>query len=185
MRLAAVGFALVLASSAAAARFDTSTFRYTRTLSASGGGPVAFDADGPLFAHAGGDVANLRVLDANDEQVPWRAWPERPVGPLPVRVLDAGRSGRAAVALLDLGPGHAVHDSLELDIPGGNFVGTVTVSGSDDRAAFTRVGSSRVYDIVGARGGARSTLVSFAPSDFRYLRLRATGVARIAGATVS
>jgi hypothetical protein len=185
VRLAAVGFALVLASSAAAARFDTSTFRYTRTLNASGGGPVAFDADGPLFAHAGGDVANLRVLDANDDQVPWRAWPERPVGPLPVRVLDAGRSDGAAVALLDLGPGHAVHDSLELDIPGGNFVGTVTVSGSDDRATFTHVGSSRVYDIVGARGGARSTLVSFAPSDFRYLRLRATGVARIAGATVS
>jgi hypothetical protein len=185
VRLATVGFALVLASSASAARLDTHTFRYTRTLSAAPGGPIAFDADGPLFAHAGGDVANLRVLDANDEQVPWRSLPERPVGPLPVRLLDAGRAGGAAVALLDLGPGHAVHDSLVLDVPGGNFVGTVTVSGSDDRTTFTRVGSSRIYDIVGAGGGARSTLVSFAPSDFRYLRLSATGIARIAGATVS
>jgi hypothetical protein len=185
VRRLALVVALVLASSAAAARYDTHTFRYTRTLSAPAGGPVAFDADGPLFAHAGGDVANLRILDANDEQVPWRALPERPVGPLPVRLLDAGREGGAAVALLDLGPGHAVHDSLVLDVPGGNFVATVTVSGSDDRGTFTRVGSSRIYDIAGAAGRARSTIVSFAPADFRYLRLRAAGIARIAGATVS
>jgi hypothetical protein len=185
VRLVALGFALVFTSAAFAASFDTHTFRYTRTLKAPPGGPIAFEADGPLFAHAGGDVANLRVLDANDEQVPWRAFPERPVGPLPARLLDAGRAGGAAVALLDLGPGHAVHDSLVLDVPDGNFVGTVTVSGSDDRTTFTRVGSSRIYDIVGAGGGARSTLVSFAPSDFRYLQLRATGIARIAGATVS
>ena len=45
----------------------------------------------------------MDLRDAKDEQVPWRAFPERPVGPLPVRILDAGRTGGAAVALLDLG----------------------------------------------------------------------------------
>jgi hypothetical protein len=89
------------------------------------------------------------------------------------------------VALLDLGSRHAVHDSLVLDIPGRNFVGRVVVSGSDDRTSFTTVGSSRVYDIAGPAGRVRSTLVTFAPSDFRYLRLRATGISRVVAATVS
>jgi hypothetical protein len=102
-----------------------------------------------------------------------------------VQLLDSGRSAGAAVALLDLGARRAVHDRIDLDLPGNGFVGTVTVSGSDDRRSFTLLASSRVFDIAGAEGRARSTAVTFPPSDFRYLRLRATGVPRIAGATIS
>jgi hypothetical protein len=102
-----------------------------------------------------------------------------------VRVLNSGRRGGAAVALLDLGPGHRVHDRIDLEVVGRSFVGRATVLGSDDRRAFTRLGSTRIFDLRGAVGRARSTAVTFAPSDFRYLELRATGVRRIVGATVS
>ena len=186
MKRVALAVSLVIVSPAAAAQFDPDTFQYTRTLSAPAGGPVAFDADGPLFAHAGGDVANLRVLDANGAQVPWRRLTPRAVAPRSARILNAGREGGAAVALLDLGPGHEVHDSLVVGVTQRNFVATVTVSGSDDRGGtFTRLGSSRVYGIAGGGGYRISTLVSFAPSDFRYLSLRAVGLSRITGATVS
>jgi hypothetical protein len=59
------------------------------------------------------------------------------------------------------------------------------VAGSDDRRTFTALGSSRVFDIAGAGGSARSTAVAFPASDFRYYRLRVTGVGRIDGASVT
>jgi len=180
--------ALLLAAVAlAAAGVERSEFRWTRTLSAPvRSAPIAFDADSPLFAHGGPDLSGLRIVDAGGTQVPWRPLPPAPAAP-PQRVtlLDSGRGGGAAVALADLGVTRHVHDRIDLDVPGHGFVGTVTVSGSDDRRAFTVLGSTRIFDLAGAGGRVRSTAVAFPPSDFRYLRLRATGIARIDGATIS
>lgn len=186
-RAALVGAgALVLVAPAAAAGVDRREFRYERVLRAAPGGPIAFRPDGPLYGHADIGFPDLRIVDAKGEQVPWRSLPERaPAPPEQVRVLDSGRRGRQAVALLDLGSGHRVHDRVDLAVTGRGFVGRATVLGSDDRRTFTSLGSTRIFDLAGAGGRARSTVVTFAPSDFRYLELRATGVRRIVGATVS
>lgn len=184
--LVGVAAAALALAAPAAAGLDRSAFRYERTLRAPGGGPIALEPDGALFAHAGPDLAGLRVVDAHGDQVPWRPLPDRAAAPPErVRVLNAGRRGSEAVALLDLGARRSVHDRVDLDVPGRGFVGRVVVLGSDDRRTFTRLGSSRIFDLAGAAGRARSTTVTFAPSDFRYLELRATGIAAIAGATVS
>jgi hypothetical protein len=186
-RVALVGAgALVLAAPAAAAGVDRREFRYERVLRAPAGGPIAFRPDGPLYGHAGVGFPDLRIVDGKGEQVPWRPLPEQaPAPPEQVRVLDSGRRGGHAVALLDLGPGHRVHDRVDLAVTGRSFVGRATVLGSDDRRTFTTLGSTRIFDLAGAGGRVRSTVVTFAPSDFRYLELRATGVRRIVGATVS
>ena len=186
-RAALVGAgALVLAAPAAAAGVDRREFRYERVLRAPAGGPIAFQPDGPLYGHADIGFPDLRIVDAKGAQVPWRPLPEQePAPPEQVRVLDSGRRGRQAVALLDLGPGHRVHDRVDLAVTGQSFVGRATVLGSDDRRTFTAVGSTRIFDLASAGGRVRSTVVTFAPSDFRYLELRATGVRRIVGATVS
>lgn len=177
---------LVLAAPAAAAGLDRREFRYERVLRAAPGGPIAFQPDGPLYGHADVGFPDLRIVDAKGQQVPWRSLPEQaPAPPEQVRVLDSGRRGGQAVALLDLGPGHRVHDRVDLAVAGRSFVGRVTVLGSDDRRTFTSLGSTRIFDLAGAGGRVRSTAVTFAPSDFRYLELRATGVRRIVGATVS
>lgn len=184
----ALGVAAVAALSLAApaaAGLDSSTFRFERTLTAPSDAAVAFDADGPLFAHAGPELANLRILDAHGDQVPYRGAPATAAPARRVRVLNSGRQGAATVALLDLGPERAVRDQLLLEIPSTRFVGTVTVLGSDDRSTFTRLGSSRVFDIVGPNQHARSTVVAFAPTDFRYLQLRAKGIPPITAATVT
>src|SRR5207248_195499 len=180
--------ALLLAAVAlAAAGVERSEFRWTRTLSAPvRSGPIVFDADPSLFAYGGPDLSGLRIVDAGGAQVPWRPFPPAPAAPPQhVTLLDSGRGGGAAVALADLGVTRHVHDRIDLDVPGHGFVGTVTVSGSDDRQAFTVLGSTRIFDLAGAGGRVRSTAVAFPPSDFRYLRLRATGIARIDGATIS
>jgi hypothetical protein len=178
--------AALLAAAALAAGVEEPDFRYVRELRAPQGGPILFRADGPLFAHARVGFADLRIVDARGTQVPWRLPPGTAAPPQPIRLLNSGRQGDRAVALLDLGGERRVTDRMELDIPDENFVGRVSVFGSDRREGpYTRLGSTAVYDVAGAEGRARSTTVVFRPTDFRFLRLEATGVSAIAGATVS
>ena len=178
--------AALVAAAALAGGVQQDEFRYTRGLPAQvASGRVAFEPDGRMLAHARPGFADLRVVDANGSQVPWRHVPE---GRLAIGreavVLNSGRRRNVAVALVDVGPGRRVYERVELGIAGGNFVGRVTAFGADRRhAAFTRLSTTTVYDVRGAES-ARSTTIVLPPTDHRYLELRATGVARITSATV-
>jgi hypothetical protein len=181
-RVAAAGAAaLAFLLCGGASALETSQFRWERTLR-SAPGLAAFDPDGPMFAHAAEGFTDLRLLDAGGRQVPWRAAPQQSGGTEQrAHVLNAGREEGAAVALLDFGPPRVVRDRIDLDLPERPFVGRVEVFGSDDRRRFTRLSSTAIYDLRGAQP-ARSTAAVFPSSDFRYYRVRATGVARILGA---
>jgi hypothetical protein len=159
--------------------------RYERALPDEvAGGRVAFEPDGAMLAHTRDDFADLRVVDADGAQVPWRRVPPTQLGRAPASVLNSGRRGDAAVALVDVGSPRRFYERLELEIAGANFVGRVTVRGGDRRLGpYTRLSTTTVYDVRGAQA-ARSTTVVFPATDFRYLELRATGVGRIVGATV-
>jgi hypothetical protein len=173
---------LVLAGGALAATVDPTDFRYERTLRSSGG-LTAFEPDGPLYEHAALDLHDLRVLDSGGQQVPWRLRPLRGGEQVrAARVLNAGTESGAAVALLDFGPERVVRTRIQLDVPSRPFVGRAEVYGSDDRKSFTKLSSTAIYDVRGATR-AVSTAVVFPPSDFRYYRIRATGVSRVRGAT--
>lgn len=181
-RAAVVLAVLALAGSAAAATVDPSAYRYERPLRGSGG-LTAFEPDGPMFEHAAKGLQDLRVLDARGRQVPWRLRHVRGDADLrAARVLNAGTQDGAAVALLDFGPERVVRTRIQLDVPNRPFVGRAEVYGSDDRKSFTKLSSTAIYDLRGATR-AVSAAVVFPPSDFRYYRIRATGVARIRGAT--
>jgi hypothetical protein len=183
-----LGSLLAGAPPALAAPVHRDEFRYQRGLApASPRGPVVFEPDGPLFAHSRGDFADLRVLDARGQQVPWRPAPLPPTAvPRRITALNSGRHGPYAVALLDLGPERSVRDRLALEIPDENFVGRAEVLGSDRRdGPFTRLSATEIYDLRGGAQPARSTVAVLPPTDFRYLMVRAAGVDRIDGATVS
>ncbi len=172
---------------AAAAEIDRADFRYQRPLVAGPGGePVFIEPDGPLFEHSLAGFADLRIADARGRLVPWRrAHFGRVAGPEAVPVLNSGRQGRFAVALLDLGTQRTVRDRVVLELPDRGFVGRAVVLGADDRQGpFTRLSATGIYDARGAQP-ARSTLAVFPPSDFRYLLVKATGVSRIVCASVS
>ncbi|HET7483870.1 MAG TPA: hypothetical protein VFJ64_00680 [Solirubrobacterales bacterium] len=175
------------AQPAAAAGVDRADFRYQRPLVADAGSrSVLIEPDGPLFEHSLPGFADLRIADARGQQVPWRrAGSERVAEPEAVPVLNSGRQGRFAVALLDLGARRRVRDRVTLDVPNRGFVGHATILGADDRhGPLTRLSATGIYDVRGAHP-ARSTVAVFPPSDFRYLLVRATGVSRIVGASVS
>jgi len=173
---------------AAAAELDRADFRYTRKLVANPGGtaPVLVEPDGALFEHASPAFADLRVVDADGRAVPWRhADSERGATSEAVPVLNSGRQGQTAIALLDLGERRRVRDRVVLDIPDRDFVGRAVVLGADGRdGPFTRLSTTGIYGVRGAEP-ARSTVAVFPPSDYRYLSIRASGVSRIVGARVS
>ena len=180
--LAATLAILVVAGSALAATVDPADFRYERDLQSTGG-LTAFEPDGPMYEHAALDLGDLRILDSSGQQVPWRLTPVR--GDKQLRtatVLNAGTEGDAAVALLDFGPERVVRTRIQLDVPAQPFNGRAEVYGTDDRQRFTKLSSTAIYDVRGATR-AVSTAVVFPPSDFRYYRIRATGVSEIRGAT--
>lgn len=175
------------AQPATAAELDRTDFRYVRPLVAGpGNGPVLVEPDGALFEHSLPGFADLRIADARGQEVPWRrAGIGRGSPPDAVPLLNSGRQGRFAVALLDLGARRQTRDRVELEVPDRGFVGRAEVLGADDREGpFTRLSGTGIYDVRGAQP-ARSTVAVFPPSDFRYLLVRATGVSRIAGARVS
>lgn len=172
---------------AAAGELDRADFRYARPIAAPGAGPVLLEPDGALYEHSRLGFADLRIVDERGSEVPWRRAPRNARGAAPeaVAVLNSGRQGRSAVALLDLGAGRRVRDRVVLEIPDQAFVGRAIILGADDREGpFTRLSATGIYDVRGAQP-ARSTVAVFPPSDFRYLLVRASGVSRIAGATVS
>lgn len=170
MRVAALVAAAALAAPAAVAEED---FRWQRTLEVPSPAFPTFSPDGPLYAHSKPQLADLRVLDATGRQVPWRRLPEpAPRRSKEVQLLNAGRRGRAFVGLLDLGPTRVVRNRAELVILSDrDFVGQVTVFGSDDRQSFTRLSTTKVFDLSGAVA-ARSTTLVFPPTDHRFLRLQ-------------
>ena len=183
--LAAVAAALVTAGPASAAELDRHAFRYERPLTPQGDGPVLLEPDGTLYAHARPGFTDLRIVDRNGRQVPWRPLPEQAArAARAVPVLDSGRRGCDVVALLDLGPRRHVADRVELELEGAGFVGRIAVSGSDDRRTWTRLSTTTVYDLGGAHP-ARSTTVVFPRSDYRFLLLRGRGVPRVVGARVA
>ncbi len=172
---------------AAAVEIDRGASRYVRPLVAEpGDDPVLVEPDGALFEHSLPGFADLRIADARGREVAWRRIRGRRIAaPEAVPVLNSGRQGRFAVALLDLGTRRRIRDRVVLEIPDRGFVGRAVVLGADDRhGPFTRLSATGIYDARGAQP-ARSTVAVFPPSDFRYLRIRATGVSRIIGANAS
>lgn len=192
MRRIVLSIALIVALSAGvqpatAAEVDHADFRYTRPLvTGPSGKPVLVEPDGALFEHSPSGFADLRFADARGREVAWRRAPSgRSAAPEVVPVLNSGRQGRFAVALLDLGAQRRIRDRVVLEVPDRGFVGHAVVLGADDRhGPFTRLSATGIYDARGAQP-ARSTVAIFPPSDFRYLLVRATGVSRIVGASVS
>lgn len=172
---------------AAAVEVDRGHFRYVRPLVASpNGAPVLVEPDGALFEHSLPGFADLRIADARGHEVAWRrARSDRSAAAATVPVLNSGRQGHFAVALLDLGAQRKIRDRIVLETPDRDFVGRAVVLGTDDRhGPFTRLSATGVYDVGGAQP-ARSTVAVFPPSDFRYLLVRVTGVSRVTGANVS
>jgi hypothetical protein len=176
---------LAVVAAASGPALPVEDLRYERRVRPLGAGLVELVPDGSMYAHAREDFSDVRIADARGRSVPWRpALRAAAAGSARLRVLNSGRRGAAAVALVDRGSAAGVIDRVTLDVPDDRFVGSVTAFGSDDRASWTLLSTTEIYAVGGA-SPARSTTALLPATDFRYLELRATSVTRIDGATVS
>jgi hypothetical protein len=167
---------------AAVAALALQPFRYERTIDAPRAAVVEVEPDGRLYAHAARDFADVRIVDAEGNQVPWRQAPQpAAIVQQPLPVLDRGRRGAFAVARVRT---PEPVDRVTLVVPDRRFVGTVFAYGSTDGSVWTKVASSQIYSVGGA-DVSRSTAVLLPANDFRYLELRATRVSRIDGVLIS
>ena len=170
-----------------AAQVETSEFRYTRMLAAPAGVPVTFEPDGALYGHAAEGFPDLRVVDADGTQVPWRTEPlPAAVPPRAVPLVARGELDGVVSVVLDRGAAPEVIDRVELDVPDREFVGEVEILGSATGAegSYATLSTTPIYAFRGAVA-ARSTTALFPSTDYRYLLVRARGVSGIDGATVS
>lgn len=182
LAVVAVAFVAALAS-----EVDETQFRYTRALSGQQGVPVRFEPDARMYGHTRIDFPDLRILDSQGKQVPWRPEPLPAAVPnRPVTVIARGRRGRVVSVVLDLGPVPGIVDRVTLDIPDRVFVGSAVVQGSNTaaEATYARLSTTPIYAVKGAVD-ARSTTAVFPPTDYRYLLVQASGVSQITGASVA
>lgn len=179
--VAAVVLALGLASDV-----DSSDFRYTRTLTAPTGAAVSFEPDGAMYAHARADFPDLRVVDADGTQVPWRTAPLAEAFSQQVALVARGRVDDVVSVVADRGPAPKVIDRITLEVPDRDFVGAAEVLGSPTGAegSYATLSTTQIYAVRGAVN-ARSTTALFPATDYRYLLVRARGVSDVTGATVA
>ncbi len=166
---------------------DESDFHYTRPLQAVAGSPVTVEPDARMYGHARIGFPDLRILDANGLQVPWRPEPKpAALASTPVALIARGRREGAVSVVLDRGAARPVIDRVELEIPDRTFTGRVVVLGSNTGAegSYARLSSTPIYSVRGAVS-ARSTTAVFPPTDYRYLLVQARGVSDITGASVA
>ena len=179
--------ALVVAIAAAFASVETSEFRYTRALTAPAAAAVSFEPDGAMYAHAGIDFPDLRIVDAGGTEVPWRTAPLPEAVPLqPVELVARGRLGDTVSVVIDRGASAEVVDRVVLTVPDREFVGDVEVLGSNTgaEASYATLSTTPIYSVQGAVD-ARSTTAVFPPTDYRFLLVRASGVSDVTGASVA
>jgi hypothetical protein len=179
--------AAVAALALAQADVDETQFRYARALNAPAGAPVRFEPDARMYGHARSEFPDLRILDADGEQVPWRPEPKPAAVPSQsVPLVARGRRDGTVTVVLDRGPVRPVIDRIELTVPDQAFVGEATVQGSNTGAegSYGELSTTPIYSVRGAVS-ARSTTAVFPATDFRYLLVQARGVSEITGASVS
>ena len=184
MKLIALLAALIAVS---AGDVDQSDFRYTRPLDARAGSPVRFEPDARMYGHARIGFPDLRILDADGVQVPWRAEPKpAALASAPVALIARGRREGAVSVVADRGAAPPVVDRIELEIPDRVFTGHVLVQGSNSgvEGSYATLSTTPIYSVRGAVD-ARSTTAVFPPTDYRYLLVRAAGVSDITGARVA
>ena len=140
-----------------------------------------------MYGHSRVDFPDLRVIDAEGTQVPWRPEPTAtPVPSQPVALVARGSRDGTVTVVVDRGAVRPVIDRIELEIPDRVFVGRVEVQGSTTGAEGTygALSTTQIYSVRGAVA-ARSTTAVFPPTDYRFLLVRARGVSDITGASVA
>lgn len=166
---------LALPAERAMAALDAAEWRYARRITETAAGWVAVELDGPVFAGARPDLADLRVVDESKEEIPWLA--VSPAAPstetVEVRVFDLFTDEKAGTTtfVADLGQSGVVTNRIVLSTTSRNFFKRLTFEAADDLTAWSVLrGDAYIYDLTSEGGGSRLD-ARYPDTSRRYLRV--------------
>ena len=131
----------------------------------------------PVMDKARPDLADLRLFDSNNREIPYGIRVRREVDEkreIPVRLFNAGLAGPSASEVsVDLGESPGEHNEIDIETRGTNFRRQVVVEGSDSgREWRTLNGDAVIFSFTSQNTVAESQRVTYPTSRYRYLRVK-------------
>ena len=193
--------AVLLLPAAARAEFDVREWKSVRRLqpleaAPSGAAYAALILDAAALGAAQPALADLRLVDAGNDEVPYKLDVQRPESgrtSVPAAVLDLAQRGPVTTFRLDVQPGRfgppPIHNAVTLDARSRNFRADVRIEASSDGRTWEVVRDRAVVFSVDADYKASHLSAAYPESSRRWLRLTVTpeagGPLDIRGASVS
>jgi len=184
MRLLSLFLSIVFLFSAvpAGADFEIKNWRYEKTIQLprlSRTGLVELSFDEEVFANASQGLRDVRILDSNGQETPYKLVVERKAverASLTGRVLDKSFiPGEYSFFVIDLGQAGLFHNQVDIRSSSLNFRREAIVEASNDAKTWSVVNRKAIiYDYTDAEAGlkARNTRIKYPESTKRYLRIK-------------
>ena len=180
-RLGSLSFAIAAVTVlvvSVAAQISSSLWPYYVEITPQNTTPGMYDVLVPLpvLDKARPDLADLRLLDSANREIPYALRVRRDVAErraIEARIFNAVTAGPAAEVSVDLGENPGEHNEVEIETGGMNFRRQVAIEGSDSGSEWrTLNGSGMIFSFVSQSGSVGSAQVSYPTSRYRYLRAR-------------
>lgn len=131
----------------------------------------------PVLDMARPDLADLRLFDGSDREIPYAIRVRREVAQkreIPARLFNYGFAGPTTSEVwMDLGENPGEHNEVDIDTTGANFRRTVVVEGSDSGQEWrTLTNDGVIYSFTSQNTVADLKKVTYPNSRYRYLRVR-------------
>jgi Protein of unknown function (DUF3999) len=131
----------------------------------------------PVMDKASTDLADLRLFDSNNREVPFAIRVRREVDEkreIPTRLFNYGSAGPSTSEVsVDLGENPGEHNEIDLETNGTNFRRQVVVEGSDSGREWRMLSNDGViFSFASQNNVAESQKVSYPTSRYRYLRVK-------------
>jgi hypothetical protein len=167
------GFAI-----AARADFSLSQWQFQKDAAGFSKGLVDVQLDKEIFAGSSRGLADVRVVDNVNQEVPYKLVTARSEDAQkqynPKVLNNSVVAGKFTTAIMDLGERGIVTNFMTVRTPSENFQRNVTVYGSDDQNSWNILKSNAyIYDYTDKKGNLKTqnTSVAFPESVFQFLKI--------------
>ena len=131
----------------------------------------------PVMDKARADLADLRLFDSANREVPYAIRVRRDVDvkrEIPTRLFNFGSAAAAASEVsVDLGENPGEHNEIDVETRGENFRRQVVIEGSDSGSEWRTLSNDGVlFSFSSQNNVAESQRITYPTSRYRYLRVR-------------
>lgn len=166
----------------AQADFDPNAWRYFKETDVTAADLIQIDLDDDIFGASKKNLADLRVVDEKNQEVPYKLVGKEEVvaqKEYPVNLLNNSfLPGESSSVIVDLSSSGNIIDNLKVLTRSENFRCNARVLGSEDAKNWNVLkDDGYIYDYTDKRGGfsSQETRVFFPASFFRYYKIELSG----------